>query len=216
MLCLYRTRPVSARGAVEPVSHWLAQQKRVFLWARVCTCVLLQPPRDRVPDVHRAFYKLAETDGRGLWHLPAGDRIAFPHKATRCFTDRGKRESLDSVNKEGAWERILLSCRLTLKVREIKRNGESCVTHGCRNILFIYRYGWYDRKLTVYTLNKQLGRQKKRTNIFLMYFYTRLVKLQSFRNLRFFYHILKLLSNSVKFNICVGIKYNQLGNFTSQ
>lgn len=110
----------------------------MFVRARVCTCVLLRPPRDRVPDVYGAFYKLAETDGRGLWHLPAGDRITFPHKATRCFTDRGNRESLNSVNEEGARERILLSCRLTLKVREIKRNGGSCVTHGCRNISLIY------------------------------------------------------------------------------
>lgn len=86
---------------------------RVF--AYVCTCVLLQPPCDGVPDVHRAFYKLAETDGRGLWHLPAGDRIAFPHKAlTRCLLIEA-RESLDNVKEEREDIAVMF---LTLEVRE--------------------------------------------------------------------------------------------------
>lgn len=62
------------------------QQKHLFACVCVCARVILQLPCDGVPDVHGAFYKLAETDGRGLWHLPAGDQITFPHKAlTRCL-----------------------------------------------------------------------------------------------------------------------------------
>lgn len=61
------------------------------------------------------FYKLAKIDGRGLWHLPAGDQIAFPHKAlTRCLLIEA-RESLDNV-KEKREDIVIMS--LTLKVRE--------------------------------------------------------------------------------------------------